>query len=336
MSARSLNRPGQDAIARKGWLAAHKWLLLRRLSQLGILALFLVSPWLGLWLHEGNVPARPAQGAFQTDPLLANNTGNLASSVGADTGMLQPPADIFYIIKGNFSSSVVLDVLPLTEPYVFLQMLAAGHVPVSAAITGVIILTIFYLLIGGRVFCSWVCPVNLVTDAAGWTRRRLNIKTNHALPANTRYWFLAGTLIASALTGTLAMEWINPVSIAHRGIIFGMGAGIWILVAVFIYDAFVATRGWCGHLCPMGALYSLLGKTALLRVAAPKRAACDDCMDCFAICPEPQVIRPALKKVGQDSPVILDSRCTNCGRCIDVCGQQVFRLTHRFDQRSSS
>jgi len=35
-----------------------------------------------------------------------------------------------------------------------------------------------------------------------------------------------------------------------------------------------------------------------VRVAAPNRKACDDCMDCFAVCPEPQVIRPALKQVG--------------------------------------
>jgi len=291
MSARTLNRPGQDAIESKGWLAAHKWLLLRRASQLGVLALFMIGPWFGVW-----------------------------------------------IIKGNLSSSLVLDVLPLTDPYIFLQMLATGFLPAFSAtvITGVIVLSAFYLLVGGRVFCAWVCPVNMVTDAASWTRRRFNIKSNHAPHANTRYWFLAGTFVASALTGTLAMEWVNPVSITHRGLFFGMGAGLWFLVALFLYDAFVATRGWCGHLCPMGALYSLLGKTALLRVAAPRRDDCDDCMDCFAVCPEPQVIRPAVKKAGQESPVILDSRCTACGRCIDVCSKQVFRLTHRFDQRSSS
>jgi len=291
MSARNPSRPAQDAIETKGWLAAYKWLLLRRISQLGILALFMIGPWFGIW-----------------------------------------------IIKGNMSSSLLLDVVPLTEPYIFLQMLATGFLPAFSAtvITGVIILTAFYLLVGGRVFCSWVCPVNMITDAASWTRRRLNIKSNHPLPANTRYWFLAGTLVAAALTGALAMEWVNPVSVTHRGLFFGMGAGLWFLAALFLYDAFVATRGWCGHLCPMGALYSLLGKVALLRVAAPRRDDCDDCMDCFAVCPEPQVIRPAVKKAGQESPVILDSRCTACGRCIDVCSKQVFRLTHRFDQRSSS
>jgi ferredoxin-type protein NapH len=97
----------------------------------------------------------------------------------------------------------------------------------------------------------------------------------------------------------------------------------------------IASRGWCGHLCPVGAFYGLLGRTALARVSAAQRSACDDCMDCFVVCPEPQVIRPALKQAGQTHPLILSGDCTNCGRCIDVCDRQVFKMTHRFDQRSA-
>mgnify|MGYP000609044475 CR=1 FL=1 len=141
-------------------------------------------------------------------------------------------------------------------------------------------------------------------------------------------------IVASALTGTLAWEWVNPVSLLHRGLIFGMGGGLFVVAGIFLYDLLVASRGWCGHLCPMGAFYGLLGKKALVRISASRRSACDDCMDCFAVCPEPQVIRPALKKAGQESPLILASDCTTCGRCIDVCDKQVFKMTHRFDQRS--
>ncbi|MDR2452933.1 MAG: quinol dehydrogenase ferredoxin subunit NapH [Candidatus Accumulibacter sp.] len=281
--------PGRDAIARKGWFVAHKWLLLRRVCQLGILALFLVGPWFGVW-----------------------------------------------IVKGNLSSSLVLDVLPLTDPYLLLQVLAAGFVPAATAVIGALTVAVFYFLAGGRVFCAWVCPVNMITDAAAWGRRRFSIQSNHAPDARSRFWLLAGTLVIAFITGSLAWEWVNPVSIAHRGLLFGMGAGLWFLAAVFLYDLFVAQRGWCGHLCPMGAFYSLLGKTALLRVSASRREECDDCLDCFAVCPEPRVIRPALKREGQESPIILASLCTTCGRCVDICGQKVFRLTHRFDQRSSS
>jgi ferredoxin-type protein NapH len=71
----------------------------------------------------------------------------------------------------------------------------------------------------------------------------------------------------------------------------------------------------------------------VLRVSAAERAKCDDCMDCFAVCPEMHVITPALRGKGDTTPIILSPDCTNCGRCIDVCAQDVFRFTHRFDTR---
>jgi ferredoxin-type protein NapH len=239
-----------------------------------------------------------------------------------------------WIAKGNLSSSLILGVLPLTDPFLALQTLFAGHLPYSTALTGAAIVLVFYLLLGGRVFCSWVCPVNMVTDAAAWSRRRLGIKNGRAPDAMTRYWLLGGILVATAATGALAWEWVNPVSLLHRGLIFGMTGALWVIAVIFLYDLLVAGRGWCGHLCPVGAFYSLLGSRALLRVSAARRSACNDCLDCYAVCPEPQVIRPALKQAGQDSPLILSANCTTCARCIDVCDLQVFKMTHRFDQRS--
>jgi ferredoxin-type protein NapH len=104
---------------------------------------------------------------------------------------------------------------------------------------------------------------------------------------------------------------------------------------VFLLDLFVTSRGWCAHVCPMGAFYSVLGSRSVLRVSATKRAACNDCMDCYKVCPEPQVIPAALK--GEEKgigPVILSANCTNCGRCIDVCSKDVFKFGTRFDNQA--
>ena len=103
------------------------------------------------------------------------------------------------------------------------------------------------------------------------------------------------------------------------------------IIAIFLFDLFVSKEGWCGRLCPVGAFYSLPGKFSQIRVTAINRDQCDDCMDCFIVCPEKQVIPPALK--GQEkgiSPVILDSNCINCGRCIDVCAKDVFQFSLRY------
>ena len=41
-------RPGEEAIRVKGWFAAHRFLILRRISQLSILALFVVGGAFGI------------------------------------------------------------------------------------------------------------------------------------------------------------------------------------------------------------------------------------------------------------------------------------------------
>ena len=276
--------PGGQAVAKKGWLLAHQWLILRRLTQLGILALFLAGPLFGLW-----------------------------------------------IIKGNMASSLLLETIPLSDPYVMLQGLTAGNLPATEGLIGVAIIVAFYFLVGGRVYCSWVCPVNIVTDLAGWMRSKLGIKVSSQFSRSTRYWLLALTLVLPPITGAIVWELFNPVSLMFRGIIFGLGWAWMVILAVFLFDLFISQRGWCGHLCPMGAFYSLLGKKSIIRVSASKREQCDDCMDCFAVCPEPQVIKPALKGADKGlGPVIEAVNCTNCGRCIDVCDEDVFNFSNRY------
>ena len=245
--------------------------------------------------------------------------------------LLGPLAGL-WIVKGNLTYSLTLGVLPLTDPYVALQSMLTGHLPETMGLVGAAIVLVFYFLVGGRSFCAWVCPINPVTDSAGWIRRRLNIKGGAQFSRATRYWIMATTLLVSALTGSVAWEWINPISMLHRGLFFGIGAAWMIVLAIFLFDIFVAKNAWCGRLCPVGAFYSLLGHWSPVRISATKRVACNDCMDCFEVCPEPQVIRPALKGLDKGvGPVILDANCTNCGRCIDVCSKDVFNYGLRFN-----
>jgi ferredoxin-type protein NapH len=232
-----------------------------------------------------------------------------------------------WIAKGTLASSMTLGTLPLTDPFVFLQSLAARHWPEDLSAIGAAIVLAFYLLFGGRTYCSWVCPVNPVTDLAAWLRRRLGITFTAKIRPDLRLYFVGAVLAASALSGSIAWELINPVTALHRALVFGLWFGAGGTVAIFVFDLFVARHGWCGHLCPVGAFYGQIGKVALLRVTADNRAACNDCMDCFAVCPEPHVISPALKgeRTGT-TPVITAGDCTLCGACIDVCSKQVFHL----------
>ena len=234
-------------------------------------------------------------------------------------------------LKGNLASSIALDRVSLTDPFILLQSLASGHIPGQTALIGAVIIFMFYFLVGGRVYCSWVCPINIVTDAANWLRNRLKLNLSWALKKSTRLWVMVMALVVSAITGVIAWEAVNPITMLQRGLVFGMGLAWVIVLAVFLFDLVVTRRGWCSHLCPVGAFYGLLGKRSLIRVNAVRRTACTDCGDCFRTCPEPHVIIPALKPVhANDTSVILPSDCTNCGRCIDVCDEDVFRFSTRF------
>lgn len=287
-AAREPRRPGLDRRRRDGWLAAHKWLVLRRLAQAGFLAVFLTGPLWGFW-----------------------------------------------ITKGTLASSMTLGVLPLTDPMMALQALLAGHVLETSGLIGAAIVLAAYALVGGRTFCGWACPVNVVTDFAAWVRTRFGLKDAYPMDRRLRLLILGGVLVGSALTGTIVWEAVNPVTMLHRALVTGTlftgGAALSITVAVLLFDLGVASRGWCGHLCPVGAFYALVGAKGLVRVSAANRDACDNCMDCFTVCPERQVITPALRgaKTGA-SPIIVSRDCSNCGRCIDVCAKDVFIFTTRF------
>ena len=64
-----------------------------------------------------------------------------------------------------------------------------------------------------------------------------------------------------------------------------LAAGL--LVAIFLFDLFVLKNGWCGHICPLYGVHSIIGKR---------------------------------------SEVVSMAACTNCGRCVDVCDDEALRF----------
>jgi len=258
-----------------------KYLIMRRILQIGLLALYGAANWYG----------------YKT------------------------------ILQGNLSASLLLQRVPLSDPFAVLQMLAAGAALSSTVLIGAAIIFVFYAVIGGRAFCSWVCPVNMVTDAANWTRRKLGISKVQKrvyMSRNLRYWVLGLSLLLSAVSGVAAFEMISPIAMAHRGIVFGMGFGGAALLVIFLFDLFVHENGWCGHICPLGGFYALISRFSLIRVFHDAEK-CTACMKCKEICPEKEV----LHMVARSSESVLMGECVNCGRCIEVCDDDALNFSIR-------
>lgn len=264
-----------------GKIRVWRFVILRRISQLGILLLFYGTAHWGWGLFG--------------EPLLS----------------------------GNLSGSELLGLVPMADPFATLQILAARVLPETEVLLGALLIMLLYGLIAGRVFCSWVCPVNLVTDFAGWMRRKLNIRDLLYLPRNTRYMLLPAALLLSLITGVAAFEWISPIGMLHRELIYGIGLGWIAVLGIFILDLFVLRHGWCGHLCPLGAFYALLGRRSARLVVSFDASSCTHCAECAVVCPEPQVLN--LKKLDQAGRVE-PGECSACGRCVGGCPEGSLRF----------
>ena len=222
------------------------------------------------------------------------------------------------VLIGNLSASTLLGTIPLADPFAVLQIFLTQHVLETEVIIGAGIILLTYTLLGGRTWCSWVCPINMVADLSAWLRRRLHIKDRIILNRNVRYTVLALSLILSVITGVAAFEWVSPISMFHRELIFGIGMGWMAVIGVFIFDLLVLRDGWCGHLCPLGAFYALIGKMAPVRILFDSPS-CTHCGECARVCPEPQVMN-LIKAT--EAGMIASGECTNCGRCITVCPEE--------------
>ena len=169
--------------------------------------------------------------------------------------------------------------------------------------------------------------MNLVVEAAEWLRTKLDLSADYIrLPRSARYAVLAGTLAASLATGTAAFEPVSPQAIIWRDVVYGTGlSALSAALAVFALELGLMRNGWCGHLCPLGALWSLAGRASprpLVTIAFTD-AKCTRCADCLRVCPEKQIIR--FKDMAETGR-IPSGECLNCGRCIEVCPEDALHF----------
>ena len=230
----------------------------------------------------------------------------------------------WFVLQGNLSSALVFGFIPLSDPFATLQMFFAGAAITIDILLGVLVVLFVYSVIGGRFFCSWVCPVNIITETAAWLRRKLNLtdkKKHVTFSRNIRYWVIVISLGLSFFFSLAAFEMISPIGIAFRGVVFGFGMGWLFLVAIFLFDLFSQSYGWCGHICPLGGFNTLIGRYSIVKVVHDSDK-CVHALECFKVCPEVEI----LAKVGRES-VPISGACIKCGRCIEVCPSDAFEVS---------
>lgn len=242
------------------------------------------------------------------------------------------------VLEGTLNASRflgfhVIDVFTTIEVFV-----ATYQAPINLLI-GTATIGIFYLLVGGRTYCSWVCPYGLLSDISEDLHLKLvrkGIIKKRKFDHRIRYIFLVLFLLLSFLSGYIVFESINVIGILSRAVVYGMSLGLIWVALVFLMDVFYSKRAWCTYICPVGTTYSFLGWASATKIQWNDN--CDHCMACHGVCPEVHVLdltRAKHDKVRKEKGIkkeyVLSGDCTMCGRCIDVCHQEAlgydFRLT---------
>lgn len=222
--------------------------------------------------------------------------------------------------QGNLSAAELLG-FDLADPLAFLQATLAGRMFVTSFLGSALLVSVFYLLVGGRTFCGWICPVYLLTEIGDKLRRRLGTGNRLYALAGIR-WSLTVTIAISLVAGVPAFEILSPIGIFSRAIMFKAWVPLLLVCAIVIVEIFIAQRIWCRSLCPVGGFYSLLGRISPVRVGFAQDL-CTGCGDCSRVCPVEEVLVPSLTEGARQ---VVSGDCTRCGDCIDVCSARALNL----------
>lgn len=240
------------------------------------------------------------------------------------------------MIEGTLNGSRVLG-FHMIDVYTTIQVyLATYHMPINMII-GTVTIVLIYLLIGGRTYCSWICPYGILSEI-GEKLNSILVKKKiikaREFDNRVRHIFWVIFLVLSFASGYLVFETFNVVGILSRFITYGWSlALVWVLT-VLLVEIFYSRRAWCRYICPIGTTYGYLGVISATRIQWNDN--CDHCMVCHDVCFENQVLELTKAKYAKQieennikTEYISSGDCTLCGRCIDVCHKDALKFDFR-------
>ena len=240
------------------------------------------------------------------------------------------------VLEGTLNGSRFLG-FHLIDPFTTLEMFLAEHHLHINIIIGVSTITIFYLLVGGRSYCAWVCPYGILSEIGEKWHNTLVAKKiikDRKFDHRIKYFFWTIFLVLAFSSGYLVFETFSVVGILSRAIAYGWSLSlIWVAI-VLAFEVFFSRRAWCSYICPIGATYGILGKVSALRIEWNDN--CDHCMVCSDVCFENQVLEITKAKYDKQREeenitheYITGADCTLCGRCVDVCHADALKFDFR-------
>lgn len=190
---------------------------------------------------------------------------------------------------------------------------------------------IFWAIVGisfvfGKAFCSWLCPVGLISELVGdfgeriWKKlfkKRVKLHKFIDYPLRSlKYLLLLFFAYAIFSMSAAALQFFldgtyNIVADIKMWYFFANISKFSLIVICVLFLLSILIRNfWCRYLCPYGALLGIVGLSSPNKIKR-NQTSCIDCGLCAKAC-------PSFIKVDKVITVRSDE-CTSCLSCVDVC-----------------
>lgn len=186
-----------------------------------------------------------------------------------------------------------------------------------------LLLTVALAILFRRSFCGLLCPFGALQEIFARIGKKI-FKKRFTLPGKIdrplrflKYAVLVLTVVMAWYYGSLWMSPYDPYSAyAH---VTSISESIeedplavigFIILAITIIGSFLYDRFFCKYLCPVGAMYGIIGKISPTRIERDNRL-CTHCKVCNKACP----VNIPIEKLDK----ITSAECINCNECVAVC-----------------
>jgi len=183
------------------------------------------------------------------------------------------------------------------------------------------VITLVVAIVFRRSFCGLICPFGAIQEFFAKIGQKI-FKRKWIMPAiidkplrYLKYVVLLVTVFYAWKTAGLWMAPYDPWS-AYAHLPEGLES-VWkesavglIILGLTVLGSLIYDRFFCKYLCPMGALYGIVGKISPFKVVRNENE-CIDCGICNKSCASNIDIQHSLK--------VTSAECMNCQTCVTSC-----------------
>ncbi|MEM4465993.1 MAG: 4Fe-4S binding protein [Nitrososphaerota archaeon] len=246
------------------------------------------------------------------------------------------------IIVGSLVSSKVLNIIGFVDPTAAIEKLLAYKQPIVFPTIAFLTTLVLYLVLG-RVFCGWICPLDIFYSYFRNLRRSRSSSHSRIVYFSLKFYipmfviifgmsifayipiytnYLNVITMFSVIINLLSQIFSPTIAIPAK-----IEYAIIVILLTFILDIIVSTvypRFWCRRICITGILYGTFNKLSLLTLKINDKL-CTFCGRCDEVCRTSIPIISKYIKMGKDS--IRDIDCIKCFECIEVCPTNALSLS---------